>query len=78
VLNQRAATQLGRGKIAQLNAGVPPSSPLVTAGLKSMGPRTLASFMPPKKAFGAATTAIRGGAKSLGGMSNTKIRGALA
>jgi hypothetical protein len=78
VLNQRAATQLGRGKIAQLNAGVPPSSPLVTAGLKSMGPRTLASFMPPKKAFGAATTAIRGGAKSLGGLSNTKIRGALA
>ena len=78
VLNQRAATQLGRGKIAQLNAGVPPSSPLVTAGLKSMGPRTLASFMPPKKAFGAATTAIRGGSKSTGGLSNTKVRGALA
>ena len=78
VLNQRAATMLGRGKIAQLNMGTPPSSPLVAAGVKSMGPRTLASFMPPKKAFSAATTAIRGGSKSTGGMSNTKVRGALA
>ena len=78
VLNQRAATMLGRGKIAQLNMGTPPSSPLVAAGIKAMGPRTLASFMPPKKAFGAATTAIRGGSKATGGMSNTKIRGALA
>ena len=78
VLNQRAATMLGRGKIAQLNMGTPPSSPLVAAGIKAMGPRTLASFMPPKKAFGAATTAIRGGSKATGGMSNTKVRGALA
>jgi hypothetical protein len=78
ILNQRGATMLGRGKIAQLNAGTPPSSPLVAAGVKTMAPRTLASFMPPKKAFSLATTAIRGGAKSTGGLANTRIRGALA
>jgi hypothetical protein len=78
VLNQQAATKLGRGKIAQLNAGTPPSSPLVAGALKSLAPRTLASFMPPKKAFGAATAMPRAGAKAVGGLSNTKFRGALA
>jgi hypothetical protein len=82
ILNQRGATMLGRGKIAQLNTGTPPSSPMVGAAIKSLQPKTLASFMPPKKAFGSGLTAIRGGAKSLGGMTNTKIRmpvrGALA
>jgi hypothetical protein len=78
ILNQKAATKLGRGTIKQLNAGTPPSSPLVAAGIKSLAPRTLASFMPPKKAFGAATTMPRAGAKALGGLSNTKFRGALA
>ena len=52
VLNQKAATKLGRGTIAQLNSGAPPSSPLVAQGIKPMlQPRTLASFMPPKKTF---------------------------
>ena len=82
VLNQKAATTLGRGKIAQLNMGTPPSSPLVAAGLKTTLPRTLASFMPPKRAFSAATTAPRAGAKAFGGLANTKtrvpVRGALA
>ena len=79
ILNQRGATLLGRGKIKQLNMGVPPSTPLVTAGLKPIqGGRTLASFLPSKRAMHMGITAIRGGSKSTGGMSNTKVRGALA
>ena len=78
VLNQQAATKLGRGTIKQLNMGTPPSSPLVAAGIKSLAPRTLASFMPNRKAFAAATTMPRAGAKALGGLANTKFRGALA
>lgn len=79
ILNQRGATLLGRGKIAQLNAGAPASTPLVAAGLKPIqGGRTLASFLPSKRAMHMGVTAIRGGSKSTGGLSNTKVRGALA
>ena len=83
VLNQRGAATLGRGKIAQLNMGTPPSSPLVASGLGGMlAPRTLASFLPPKKAFNAATTMPNAGARATHGLANTKLRpkvvGALA
>ena len=79
ILNQHAATMLGRGKIKALNMGVPPSTPLVAAGLKPItAGRTLASFMPTKRAMHMGVTALRGGSKSTGGMSNTKVRGALA
>ena len=82
VLNQRGAVTLGQGKIKQQNASILPSSPLVAAGIKTLAPRTLASFLPPKKAFNAATVMPRAGAKATGGLSNTKLRtplrGALA
>ena len=71
VLNQKAATKLGRGTIAQLNSGAPPSSPLVAQGIKPMlQPRTLASFMPPKKTF----TGFGGGTPT----GRIRLRGALA
>ena len=41
-----------------LAGSMPPSSPLVAAGVKPLGPHSLASFMPPKRAFGAATSAM--------------------